>query len=161
MVSSVCLPAGLVVDPLPSPPQLGQDAYQDWSEQYYNERPCRPELRPGASFTETVAHEQRVKQYETSLERWRTAHNAATKVGRPSGSSSSSSSVPYVLSLCSPCGRQTMTESVTEALRDFAPPPPPQATPRPHEDAFLIHSFVSGHVCFVHVSHLLHMFHVT
>ena len=58
--------------------QLGQDAYQDWSDQYYNQRPRRPELRPGASFTETVVHEQRLKQYETSLERWQTAHVAAT-----------------------------------------------------------------------------------
>ncbi|XP_043196075.1 nuclear pore complex protein Nup107-like [Amphibalanus amphitrite] len=57
---------------------LGQDAYQDWSDQFYSQRPRRPELRPAASFAETVAHEQRLKQYETALERWRAAHTAAT-----------------------------------------------------------------------------------
>ncbi|XP_037089439.1 nuclear pore complex protein Nup107-like, partial [Pollicipes pollicipes] len=58
---------------------LGQDAYIDWSEQFYNQRPRQPELREGASFTETVAHEQRLKQYQSAVERWETAHTAITK----------------------------------------------------------------------------------
>ena len=50
------------------------DSYNDWFSLYHHSKPTKPSSADvGSSFTDRVALEHRLRQYELDLERWR--HN--------------------------------------------------------------------------------------
>ena len=49
------------------------ESFNDWFSHYHRGQPTKPVLGPAPSFTERVAHEQREKQFQGELERWRAA----------------------------------------------------------------------------------------
>lgn len=56
------------------------DSFNDWFNTYHHSQPTKPTLSNGATFTEKVAHEHRIKQYEAEMERWRHNLISQTKV---------------------------------------------------------------------------------
>ena len=46
------------------------DSFNDWFNTYHHTKPTKPTVLHGATFTEKVAHEHRVKQYEADMDRW-------------------------------------------------------------------------------------------
>ncbi|RZC31996.1 nuclear pore complex protein Nup107 [Asbolus verrucosus] len=57
-----------------------QEAFNEWFKQYKNKPTPPASLPDNAQFTEKVAHEHRVSQYNAELERWKltTSHSAKT-----------------------------------------------------------------------------------
>ena len=55
-------------------------SFNDWFDKCHNSKPTKPTIAMGATFTEKVAHEHRMKQYEQELERWHHTLAAQTKV---------------------------------------------------------------------------------
>lgn len=55
------------------------ESFNDWFNTYHYTKPSKPILSHGATFTEKVAHEHRVKQYEAEMDRWRHNHMSQTK----------------------------------------------------------------------------------
>ena len=50
------------------------DSYNDWFSLYHHSKPTKPNSTDvGSSFTDRVALEHRLKQYELDMERWQ--HN--------------------------------------------------------------------------------------
>ena len=49
-----------------------KEAFNDWFEHYHKAKPIMPMLSENANFTEKVAYEQKLKQYNVELERWQT-----------------------------------------------------------------------------------------
>lgn len=49
------------------------DSFTDWIQHYHHGQPKRPDRPQGGSFTDKVAYEHRMKQYEQDRQRWR--HN--------------------------------------------------------------------------------------
>ena len=66
------LPGGAVREHIALQTYLtAMEAFTDWFDHFHKGQPRRPVLAEGATFTERVAHEQREKQYQGELERWR------------------------------------------------------------------------------------------
>ena len=65
-------------------PCCGQDAmdsYNDWFSLYHHSKPSKPNsAEVGSSFTDRVALEHRLKQYEQETERWRRSLVRQTQV---------------------------------------------------------------------------------
>ncbi|CAG2210668.1 NUP107 [Mytilus edulis] len=59
------------------------DSFNDWFNTYHHTQPTKPTLSHGATFTEKVAHEHRIKQYEAEMERWR--HNLISQTKTTKG----------------------------------------------------------------------------
>lgn len=60
--------------------QDGEQAFADWF-QHYHQKPRQPEqTSAGQSFTDKVAGEHRMKQYEQELRRWENALSVTTQV---------------------------------------------------------------------------------
>jgi len=57
------------------------EAFNDWFDHFHKGQPRKPVLAEGASFTERVAHEQREKQYEGEMERWRGGQMVQSRQG--------------------------------------------------------------------------------
>lgn len=55
------------------------DAFNDWFEHYHQARPKEPVRPENTRFTEWIAFEHRMKQYEADLERWQQSLQAQTK----------------------------------------------------------------------------------
>ncbi|KAK3095326.1 hypothetical protein FSP39_013242, partial [Pinctada imbricata] len=55
-------------------------SYNDWFDKFHNSKPAIPQLHTGATFTEKVAHEHRMKQYEQDESRWHHSLMAQTDV---------------------------------------------------------------------------------
>ncbi|KAL3865177.1 hypothetical protein ACJMK2_006795 [Sinanodonta woodiana] len=55
------------------------DSFNDWFKLNNHGKPTQPSLGSGSTFTEKVAHEHRMKQYEQELERWRHSLNLQTQ----------------------------------------------------------------------------------
>ncbi|XP_052773924.1 nuclear pore complex protein Nup107-like [Mya arenaria] len=49
------------------------ESFNDWVQHYHHGKPTKPPAPAGGSFTDKVAHEHRLKQYEQEHDRWR--HN--------------------------------------------------------------------------------------
>ena len=47
-----------------------KEAFNDWFEHYHKAKPIMPTLSENSNFTEKVAYEQKLKQYNVELERW-------------------------------------------------------------------------------------------
>jgi len=47
-----------------------KEAFNEWFEHYHQAKPIEPQLSQSANFTEKVAYEQKLKQYNVDLERW-------------------------------------------------------------------------------------------
>jgi len=47
-----------------------KEAFNDWFEHYHKAKPVMPSLSENSNFTEKVAFEQKLKQYNVELERW-------------------------------------------------------------------------------------------
>jgi len=47
------------------------ESFNDWFHHFHSAKPQTPQQPEGASFTEKVAHEQRMVVYQAELERWR------------------------------------------------------------------------------------------
>lgn len=60
---------------------LALQSYDDWSEQFHRRPKSPPQIAAGdaASFAESIAHEQRVREFEVAELRWRSAHEALTQ----------------------------------------------------------------------------------
>ena len=48
----------------------GKEAFNDWFDHYHKSKPVQPRLPENANFTEKVAYEQKLKQYNINFERW-------------------------------------------------------------------------------------------
>ncbi|KAL5022711.1 hypothetical protein ScPMuIL_001866 [Solemya velum] len=46
------------------------DNFNDWFNLCHHGKPHKPEILTGASFTDRVAHDHRIKQYEQEVDRW-------------------------------------------------------------------------------------------
>ncbi|XP_067133946.1 nuclear pore complex protein Nup107 [Centruroides vittatus] len=55
------------------------DAFNDWFEHYHQARPKEPIRPENTRFTEWIAFEHRMKQYEADLERWEQSLRAQTE----------------------------------------------------------------------------------
>ncbi|XP_056006314.1 nuclear pore complex protein Nup107-like isoform X1 [Ostrea edulis] len=55
------------------------DSFNDWFNKFHHTKPAKPTAPHAASFTEKVAFEHRLKQYEQELDRWQRALLAQTE----------------------------------------------------------------------------------
>ncbi|KAJ8317433.1 hypothetical protein KUTeg_005337 [Tegillarca granosa] len=46
------------------------ESFNDWFSLYHHNQPSKPTLLQGATFTEKVAHEHRMKKYQQEIDRW-------------------------------------------------------------------------------------------
>lgn len=57
------------------------DGFNEWFNKFHHTKPAEPSAPHAASFTEKVAFEHRLKQYDQELERWQRGLLAQTEVG--------------------------------------------------------------------------------
>lgn len=57
------------------------ESFNDWFSLYHHNQPSKPTLIQGATFTEKVAHEHRMKKYQQEIDRWQSNLILQTKVG--------------------------------------------------------------------------------
>jgi len=50
--------------------QDAMESFNDWVQHYHHNQPVKPTAPEGGSFTDKVAHEHRVRQYDQEHERW-------------------------------------------------------------------------------------------
>lgn len=56
------------------------DGFNEWFNKFHHTKPAEPSAPHAASFTEKVAFEHRLKQYDQELERWQRGLLAQTEV---------------------------------------------------------------------------------
>lgn len=56
------------------------ESFSDWFTLYHNGKPAKPSSQGGTSFTDRVALEHRMKQYEVEVERWKHSLVRQTRV---------------------------------------------------------------------------------
>ena len=56
------------------------DSFNEWFNKFHHTKPTPPPTPHVASFTEKVAHEHRLKQYEQELDRWQRGLLSQTEV---------------------------------------------------------------------------------
>ena len=56
-----------------------KEAFSDWFEHYYRAKPAQPQLPESATFTEKVAYEQKLKQYNVDFERWESSQELQSR----------------------------------------------------------------------------------
>lgn len=61
--------------------QDAMDGFNEWFNKFHHTKPAEPSAPHAASFTEKVAFEHRLKQYDQELERWQRGLLAQTEVG--------------------------------------------------------------------------------
>lgn len=63
--------------------QDAHDSFNDWFKHFHHARPHKPDVAQGANFTERVAYEHKLKDYEQELDRWQHSLNLQSKVSYP------------------------------------------------------------------------------
>ncbi|XP_050395962.1 nuclear pore complex protein Nup107 [Patella vulgata] len=58
------------------------DGFNDWFTFFHHAKPQKPNLTMEATFTDKVAYEHRIRQYETELDRWRHNLTSQTKISK-------------------------------------------------------------------------------
>ena len=61
--------------------QDAHDSFSDWFAHCHHAKPAKPDATYSSTFTERVAHEHQMRQYEVELERWQHSLDIQTKVG--------------------------------------------------------------------------------
>ena len=60
--------------------QDAHDSFNDWFKHYHNSKPVQPEVPLGNNFTEKVAYEHKMREFEQELERWQHSLDLQSKV---------------------------------------------------------------------------------